>query len=73
MLKDGLTTNGGTQSMAKKTKTKTIIHLSLRDSIPAHGPIASMTFSLAKNGVRRGSISISSHFLPLTHPPTFSF
>jgi len=54
MPKNGLTTtDGGTQSAAKKTRTKTIIHLSLRDSIPAYGPIASMTFSLAKNGVRR--------------------
>jgi cleavage and polyadenylation specificity factor subunit 1 len=34
-------------------KTRTVIHLSLRDSLPAYGPIASMTFSLAKNGVGR--------------------
>ncbi|CAA7257397.1 unnamed protein product [Cyclocybe aegerita] len=33
-------------------KTRTVIHLSLRDSIPAHGPISSMTFSLTKNGDR---------------------
>ncbi|KAF8156589.1 CPSF A subunit region-domain-containing protein [Crassisporium funariophilum] len=33
-------------------KTRTVIHLSLRDSIPAYGPIASMAFSLAKNGDR---------------------
>lgn len=33
-------------------KTKTVIHLSLRDYLPAYGPISSMTFSLAMNGVR---------------------
>ena len=56
--KDGSTTNG-TQPAAKKTKTKSVIHLSLRDSLPAYGPIASMTFSLAKNGVSPCSISIT--------------
>ena len=56
---NGLSTpNGGIQIAAKKTKTKSVIHLSLRDSLPAHGPIASATFSLAKNGVSCGSISI---------------
>lgn len=33
-------------------KTKTVIHLSLRDYLPAYGPISSMTFSMAMNGVR---------------------
>lgn len=33
-------------------KTKTVIHLSLKDSIPGHGPITDMTFSLTRNGVR---------------------
>jgi cleavage and polyadenylation specificity factor subunit 1 len=56
--KDG-STNNGTQPAAKKTKTKSVIHLSLRDSLPAYGPIASMTFSLAKNGVSPFSISIT--------------
>jgi len=55
--KDGSTTNG-TQPAAKKTKTKSVIHLSLRDSLPAYGPIASMTFSLAKNGVSPCSITL---------------
>jgi cleavage and polyadenylation specificity factor subunit 1 len=40
-------TNGHTTSK----KMRTVIHLSLRDSLPAYGPIATMTFSLAKNGV----------------------
>ncbi|KAK7451137.1 mRNA cleavage and polyadenylation factor subunit [Stygiomarasmius scandens] len=33
-------------------KTRSVIHLSLADSLPAHGPIADMAFSLAKNGDR---------------------
>ncbi|KAF9057003.1 CPSF A subunit region-domain-containing protein [Panaeolus papilionaceus] len=33
-------------------KTKTVIHLSLKDYLPAYGPITSLTFSLAKNGER---------------------
>lgn len=32
-------------------ETRTVIHLSLCDSIPAHGPIHSMAFALTKNGV----------------------
>ncbi|KAF9448151.1 hypothetical protein P691DRAFT_801258 [Macrolepiota fuliginosa MF-IS2] len=40
------TTNGVTHTK----KTKTVIHLSLRDYLPAYGPISSMTFSLAMNG-----------------------
>ncbi|KAF9008327.1 CPSF A subunit region-domain-containing protein [Cyathus striatus] len=34
----------------KMKKTRTVIQLSLRDSVPAHGPITSMAFSLARNG-----------------------
>ncbi|KAF5380083.1 hypothetical protein D9615_006209 [Tricholomella constricta] len=33
-------------------KTRTVIKLSLVDSVPAYGPIADMTFSLARNGDR---------------------
>jgi cleavage and polyadenylation specificity factor subunit 1 len=32
-------------------KTRTVLHLSLRDSLPAYGPISSMTFSLTSDGV----------------------
>lgn len=32
-------------------RTRSVIHLSLCDSLPAYGPIADMTFSLAKSGV----------------------
>lgn len=46
------TTHGQTSGQASIKNMRTVIHLSLRDSLPAHGPIASMTFSLAKNGVR---------------------
>jgi cleavage and polyadenylation specificity factor subunit 1 len=31
--------------------TRTVIHLSLSDSLPGHGSIADMAFSLARNGV----------------------
>jgi cleavage and polyadenylation specificity factor subunit 1 len=41
------TTNG----IAHVKKTKSIIQLSLRDYLPAYGPISSMTFSMAMNGV----------------------
>ena len=30
---------------------RSVIHLSLCDSLPAHGPIVDMTFALARNGV----------------------
>ena len=49
----GPTTGGtvnGKSGPAKKTRS--VIHLSVCDSLPAYGPIADMTFSLAKNGVR---------------------
>jgi hypothetical protein len=32
-------------------RTRTVIQLSLCDSLPAYGPIADMTFSLARNSV----------------------
>ncbi|KAF9527699.1 CPSF A subunit region-domain-containing protein [Crepidotus variabilis] len=45
-------TNGTATSSTVVKKTRTVIHLSLKDAIPAHGPIADMAFSLAKNGDR---------------------
>ncbi|KAH9830080.1 CPSF A subunit region-domain-containing protein [Rhodofomes roseus] len=38
--------------VAAATKKRTVVHLSLCDAIPAYGPIADMTFALAKNGDR---------------------
>ena len=32
-------------------KTRTVIHLSLCNSLPTYGPISDLTFALAKNGV----------------------
>lgn len=52
------TTNGVTHVK----KTKTVIHLSLRDYLPAYGPISSMTFSLAMNGVRYPSYMRLKHY-----------
>lgn len=40
-----------TNGVMHMKKTKTIIQLSMRDYLPAHGPISSMTFSVAMNGV----------------------
>ncbi|KAF4616622.1 hypothetical protein D9613_008890 [Agrocybe pediades] len=44
--------NGNQDEHAPAKKMRTVIHLSLRDALPAHGPITSMAFSLAKNGDR---------------------
>ncbi|GLB39375.1 putative CPSF A subunit region [Lyophyllum shimeji] len=43
--------NGHTHGKGVK-KTRTVINLSLCDSLPAYGPIADMTFSLARNADR---------------------
>ncbi|KAH7882293.1 CPSF A subunit region-domain-containing protein [Phlebopus sp. FC_14] len=42
----------GTAARASTSRTRSVIHISLCDSIPAYGPIADMTFSLAKLGER---------------------
>ncbi|KAG5351787.1 hypothetical protein C0989_004941 [Termitomyces sp. Mn162] len=44
-------TNGHVNGKVAK-KTRTVIRLSECDSLPAYGPIADMTFSLARNGER---------------------
>ncbi|TFK70705.1 hypothetical protein BDN72DRAFT_838644 [Pluteus cervinus] len=46
------TTDGQRDGKLSSRKTRTVVHLSLSDSLPAYGPIADMTFSLAKNGDR---------------------
>ena len=48
---DSTVANGLANGHAASKNMRTVIHLSLRDSLPAYGPIASMTFSLARNGV----------------------
>lgn len=45
------TTLGGLNETASTVKKRTVIHLSLCDSLPGYGPISDMAFSLAKNGV----------------------
>lgn len=42
---------------AHPLRTRSVIHLSLCDSLPAYGPIADMTFSLSKLGVCHTFIS----------------
>jgi cleavage and polyadenylation specificity factor subunit 1 len=44
-------------------RTRTVVQLSLCDSLPAYGPIADMTFSLARNGVRSILIVEPTHCL----------
>ncbi|KAJ8502824.1 hypothetical protein ONZ45_g11405 [Pleurotus djamor] len=46
------TTNGSSGVSGPVKQMKTVVHLSLCDSIPATGPISDMTFALAKNGER---------------------
>ncbi|KAF8886814.1 CPSF A subunit region-domain-containing protein [Infundibulicybe gibba] len=45
-------TNGQPDAKGGAKNTRTVIHLSLCDSLPAYGPIADMAFSLARNGDR---------------------
>ena len=44
--------NGIAIGAGTSLKTRTVVHLSLCDSIPAYGAISDMTFSLARVGVR---------------------
>ncbi|KAH6906075.1 hypothetical protein BKA70DRAFT_1106800 [Coprinopsis sp. MPI-PUGE-AT-0042] len=41
-----------TDANVKKKKYKQVLHLSMRDSMPAYGPISSITFGLANDGDR---------------------
>lgn len=42
---------GATNGVSVPYRKRTVVHLSLCDSIPGYGPISDMTFSLTKNGV----------------------
>ncbi|KDQ53751.1 hypothetical protein JAAARDRAFT_136615 [Jaapia argillacea MUCL 33604] len=44
--------NGHANGVVDSIKTRSVIHLSLCDTIPGHGPISDITFSMAKNGDR---------------------
>ena len=46
------TAANGTAPGTHSSRTRSVIHISLCDSLPAYGPIADMTFSLSKLGVR---------------------
>ena len=41
----------GANGAAALLRKRTVVHLSLCDSIPAYGPISDMTFSLTRVGV----------------------
>ncbi|TFK49248.1 hypothetical protein OE88DRAFT_1662681 [Heliocybe sulcata] len=47
-----VTSNGHVNGSTENVKKRSVIHLSLCDTLPAHGPIADLTFSIAKNGDR---------------------
>jgi cleavage and polyadenylation specificity factor subunit 1 len=49
--KDNEPAKGVSNGVNVSTKTRTVIHLSLCDSIPGHGAISDMVFSLSRNGV----------------------
>jgi len=42
---------GAGGSVEKPKKYREVLHLSVRDALPAWGPISSITFSLAGDGV----------------------
>lgn len=50
--------NGTAVGAGASQKTRTVVHLSLCDSIPAYGTISDMTFSLARVGVRLNRVRI---------------
>ena len=51
--------NGVLNGKGPTKHKRAVVHLSLCDSLPAYGPIADITFSLAKNGVRGFTSSYS--------------
>lgn len=46
---------------AAPKKTRTVLHLSLRDSLPAYGPITSLTFALSSQSTFASSASANSN------------
>ncbi|KAI0784088.1 CPSF A subunit region-domain-containing protein [Abortiporus biennis] len=48
----GVANGSANGTVVVPTKKKTVVHFSLSDFIPAHGPISDITFGLAKNGDR---------------------
>ncbi|THG98888.1 hypothetical protein EW026_g3366 [Hermanssonia centrifuga] len=43
---------GAANGVSAPVKTRTVVHLSFCDFLPAHGPISDITFSLTRNGDR---------------------
>ncbi|CAL1708463.1 unnamed protein product [Somion occarium] len=46
------TANGTANGLVSTRKTRSVVHLSLCDSIPAYGPICDITFAVTRNGDR---------------------
>ena len=44
--------NGATNGVNDSVKKRIVVHLSICDALPAHGPISDMAFGIARNGVR---------------------
>lgn len=53
IVMDNPTTDGAVNGVIDNIRTRTVIHLSFCDVIPAYGPISDMAFGLARNGVRQ--------------------
>lgn len=51
-LDDSTTSNGAADGRNAVRKTRTVIHLSICDSVSAYGPVLDLAFSLARNGDR---------------------
>ncbi|RPD55582.1 hypothetical protein L226DRAFT_490064 [Lentinus tigrinus ALCF2SS1-7] len=50
---DKPTANGTANGAVDSVRKRIVVHLSLCDAIPAHGPISDMTFGIARNGDRQ--------------------
>ncbi|KIL64860.1 hypothetical protein M378DRAFT_77599 [Amanita muscaria Koide BX008] len=44
--------NGAADGRGPAKKKRTVVHMSISDSVPAYGPVSDLTFSLTKNGDR---------------------
>lgn len=58
-----LAANGTTNGITDSVRKRVVVHMSICDAIPAHGPISDMAFGIARNGV--GSV-YSKYLPPLT-------
>ncbi|PIL30998.1 hypothetical protein GSI_05691 [Ganoderma sinense ZZ0214-1] len=53
VVADNPAANGAVNGVVDNIRTRTVIHLSLCDVIPAYGPVSDMAFGLSRNGDRQ--------------------